>query len=239
MPKQSDNDRQAAGKPFRECLMQVALHDQLLLVGDADKGEKAQAIDRIVAMGLEAVYPAIESAIRDDDHADLRNGAMEILVGFGTEALPRLFGLLRDDNEEVRNFAAVMLGSVGSSAAVGPLVRALDDPDTNVRHAAAEALGKIKDDAAIDPLLKLLNEGFWHQYAAIHALGEIGAPGALPHLIELLHDDALVEPVVEALEKIGDPRALAPLMELADRLAERPAALVRRAVDVIRRKAAE
>ena len=215
----------------------ISVYDQLTLVGDADKGAKKQAVDRLLSLGLEVIYPAIENAIRDDSHADLRNGAMEVLVKFGTAALPKLFALLEDENEEVRNFATVMLGEIGSSAAVGPLIKALDDSDSNVQHGAAEALGKLHDESAFEPLVKLLDDGFWHQNAAIYALGEMRAVKALPQLLHLLEDKILLEPVIGALGKIGDERALAPLLVIMDSLSGRETAVAERAIEAIRRQA--
>ena len=118
-----------------------SLKELLLLIGDEEKGAKPETMDLILKMDLKEIYPVLESAVRNDDNADLRNGAMEVLVAFGKQVLPGLFELLADENEEVRNFSAVMLGDIGNREAVTPLIRALSDTDVNVRHGAAEALG--------------------------------------------------------------------------------------------------
>lgn len=183
----------------------------LLLIGDEKKGGKPEAMETIRQMGLDAVYAILEMAVRDDDNADLRNGAMEALVAFGGEAVPRLLQLLVDENEEVRNFSAVMLGNIGNHEAVDALVRALRDPDINVRHGAAEALGKIGGTGALAPLVEMLKEDFWLQYPAVVALGEMRDKRAVPFLRELLGNEMLTMPVVEALGKIGDRGALSTL----------------------------
>ncbi|MCM2357078.1 MAG: HEAT repeat domain-containing protein [Geobacteraceae bacterium] len=185
-----------------------SVEELLLLIGDEEKGWKPKAVDRMIDMGLETNYPIIEKALRNDANADLRNGAMEVLVKFGRPAVARLLNLLRDDNEEVRNFSAVMLGDIGSREAVGHLVQALSDPDANVRHGAAEALGKIGDRGALKPLVGLLKDDFWLQYPAIVALAEMRDDRAVPHLLQLLSNEMLAGPVIETLGKIGDPRAL-------------------------------
>lgn len=191
-----------------------SVEDLLLLVGDEDQGCKPEAMDRILSMGLKANYPVLEKAVKNDFDADLRNGAMEVLVRFGKQAVPDLINLLQDENEEVRNFSAVMLGDISSRQAVGPLIEALRDRDINVRHAAAEALGKIGDHAALLPLIELLKEDFWLQYPAIVAMGEMRDNRAVPQLLQLLDDEMLREPVIEALGKIGDPRAILPLADI-------------------------
>jgi HEAT repeat protein len=206
-------------KPFDCTLVDVHLEGKsveelLYLVGDVDHGCKQKAMDTVLSMGLRANYETLEKALRNDDDADLRNSAMEVLVRFGKQAVPKLLMLLRDENEEVRNFSAVMLGDIASREAVGPLIEALRDSDANVSHAAAEALGKIGDRSALLPLLELCSGNFWLQYPAVVAMGEMRDNRAVPRLLQLLDDEMLKEPVIEALGKIGDPRALYYLAEI-------------------------
>lgn len=189
-------------------LQERSLPELLLFVGDAERGRKSEALDTIIGRGLEGIYSALEAAVRDNDNADLRNGAMEVLVKFGGEAVPRLSRLLTDGDEEIRNFSAVMLGDIGSRDAVQVLIASLADPDSNVSHSAAEALGKIGDRSALVPLLELLKGDFWLQYPAICAIGELRDYRAVPHLLPLLDDEMLRGAVVEALGKVGDQRAL-------------------------------
>ena len=180
----------------------------LLLVGDADKGLKPEAMNLLLGMEAEALLPLLEQAVHDDNNADLRNGAMEVLVALGKQAIPRLIDLLQTGNEEIRNFSAVMLGDIGSPEAVTHLIHALRDNDVNVRHGAAEALGKIGSSCALAPLMELLKEDFWLQYPAIVALGEMRDKRAVPLLLELLDTEMLTLPIVDALRKIQDKRAL-------------------------------
>jgi HEAT repeat protein len=199
-------------KPFEDAasvaqiLNGKSVEELLLLIADSEKGYKPEAIDRLLSMGFEENYPVFERAVRNDDDADLRNGAMEMLVNFGVESIPKLIKLPEDENEEVRNFSSVMLGDIGRGEAVEALIRALSDQDMNVRHSVAEALGKIGDRTAIPPLVNSLKCDFWLQFAAITALGNIGDHQAAPHLLEILEDEIWSEPVVDALCNIGDPR---------------------------------
>jgi HEAT repeat protein len=174
--------RKAPEKRTDELFLRLALEEQLQLIGDSDKGGRQRALENMLSMGLDVVYPAIENAIRDDSDADLRNGAMEMLVKFGPAALPKLFGLLVDENEEVRNFSTVMLGEIGSSAALEPLINALDDPDVNVRCGAAEALGRIGDQRAIPPLLSLYRRHYWDKFYAAKALDKLNTNWASIYL---------------------------------------------------------
>ncbi len=212
-----------------------SVDDLLLLIGDEEQGCKSEAMDKVVGMGLEIVYPTLDKAIRNDGNADVRNGAMEVLVKFGARAIPKLIRLLRDKNEEVRNFSTVMLGDIGSREAVGPLIKALQDTDANVRHGAAEALGKIGDRAALLPLLDLLKEDFWQQYPAIVAMGEMRDDRAIPHLLQLLTNEMLIEPIIDAFGKIGDPRSLLPLLDIIGEPSAAHSAAATRAVVAIQK----
>ena len=188
----------------------------LLFISNADPLFRPNAVALVLHRGIERVAPVLERAVRNDADADLRNAAMEVLVAFGEAAVPRLVALLGDANEEVRNFCTVMLGDIGSRTAVDPLISALRDPDVNVRHGAAEALGRIGDARAVEPLLELFVDHFWLQHAVVVALGKIGDRRATCSLLLRRHDPLLAEPVIEALGRIGDPDALAPLMDDLD-----------------------
>jgi len=188
-----------------------SVEELLLLVADDDLGYRAEATARLLSMGIASVYPVLERGVRDDNCADFRNGAMDILVAYGKESVPHLIKLLQDTNEEVRNFASVMLGDIGNRDAVGPLIRALSDRDVNVSHSAAEALGKIGDRSALFPLMELLKEDFWVQYSAITAIGAMRDYRAVPRLVQMLDNEMLAGAVIAALGQIGDPRALYPL----------------------------
>jgi len=216
--------------PTAQILHGKSVEDLLLLIADNEKGYKPEALEILLSRGLEENYPIFERAVRNDDDADLRNGAMDLLVSFGGEAIPKLIKLLEDENEEVRNFSAVMLGDIGRREAVEALIRALGDEDMNVRHSVAEALGKIGDQAAIPPLVNSLKCDFWLQFAAITALGNIGDHQAAPHLLEILEDEIWSEPVVDALCKIGDPRSLKPLADLLPQLDDNLCASVTKAI---------
>jgi len=196
----------------------TSIEELLLLVADDDHGFKAEATEKLLSMGITSIYSVLERGVRNDANADFRNGAMEILVAFGREAVAPLVRLLRDQNEEVRNFASVMLGDIGHREAVGPLIKALSDKDVNVSHSAAEALGKIGDRSALFPLMELLKGDFWVQYSAVTAIGAMRDYRAVPQLLQMLDNELLAGAVIDALGQIGDPRALYPLGKMLPKL---------------------
>jgi HEAT repeat protein len=185
-----------------------AIAPLLLAVGDESWGVRQAAIEALAAFPAGALLPALESALRDGEDAGLRNAAMEIYVQLGPVAVDALLALLGDDDEEVRLFAAVMLGSLSESRAVAALVRALSDPNANVGHAAAASLGQIGSPQAVPRLIEALRSEPWLQYPAIHALGAIADSRAAPALLDLLDDDFLRAPALEALGRLAGRDAL-------------------------------
>lgn len=216
-----------------------SIKELLYFVADDEQGYSAEATEMLLATGIGRIYPDLEQGLRDDDDADYRNGAMDILVAFGKAAVPYLVKLLPDANEEVRNFACVMLGDIGNREAVSPLIRVLNDSDANVSHSAAEALGKIGDRSALFALIELLKGDFWVQYSAIAAIGEMRDYRAVPQLVDLLDNELLTGAVADALGKIGDPRALHPLGSVLPSLDSEVAGHVAKAMMDIYRAASE
>ena len=71
--------------------------------------------------------------------------AAAALVKMGAEAVPHLSAALKDDDVELRRYAAELLGEIGPAArqAIPDLVAALKDQNREVRNCAAQALNKI------------------------------------------------------------------------------------------------
>ena len=88
-----------------------AIAPLLVAVGDDSWAVRQAAMEALVGFPPGHLLPALESALRDDDDAGSRNAAMEIYVRLGSAAARALLGLLSDADEEVRLFAAVMLGT--------------------------------------------------------------------------------------------------------------------------------
>lgn len=178
----------------------------LIAISDDSWTVRQAALDYLVAFPPKTLLPVLEDALRDDADAGLRNAAIEVYVQSG--ALEPLVKLIQDSNEEVRNFAAVMLGALGDDAGVPALIAALEDPDLNVRHAAAASLGQIGHAAAVTPLIAVLEQEPWLQYPAINALSQIGDERAVPALVPLLGEEMLTAPVLEALGRLAGREVL-------------------------------
>ena len=164
------------------------------------------------------VYPEnlylsdLEEWLRNGEDALLRNASMELFKELGERALGSLGCLLRDEDVDVRIFAANVLGDIMNTAALADLVEALNDPDDNVRIAVAEALGKIADERAVAPLTASLGDMPWTAMAAIGALGRIGGPKALTVLHRCLKNKDYCGITCSALEKAGDRSSIEHLL---------------------------
>src|SRR5215203_934124 len=180
-----------------------AIRPLLIAVADESWPVRQAAAERLAAFEPAVLLPHLEAALRSDEDAAMRNAAMEIYVKMGPAAGPALLALLRDADEEVRNFAAVMLGARRELGAVPALIETLADADVNVRHAAAASLGQIGAPEAVPALVSILRAEPWLQFPAIHALGEIADPRAAGALLDLLDDEMLRVPVMDALGRLA------------------------------------
>jgi NADH dehydrogenase len=144
--------------------------------------------------------------------------AVGALSRLGQAAVPELIKALKDDDWQVRNQAAVVLGAIGpeSKAAVPALIDVLREEDKYFRSHGAAALGKIGREArvAVPALIKALKDHDEDvRREAAGALGRIGpeAREAVAALVELLTDPRkpVRKQAIQALEEI-DAAAAAP-----------------------------
>lgn len=145
----------------------------------------------------------LEDWLREGDDALLRNISMEAYRALGKRSLKSLIALLREEDADVRVFAANVLGDIGDGAALPALAEALNDEDVNMRVAVAESLGKIGDERAVDSLAGALNDEPWVAMACIEAIGGIGGQRALSVLYECLGREECLDITCAAIEKAG------------------------------------
>ena len=96
--------------------------------------------------------------LRDINKDKRRTAVMKLGMIGGDEAVRTLIMLVQNKHEDliVRGRAALMLGKIGDTRAVQPLIEALDAPGYQTPLYAAQSLGKLGDSRAIMPLLKLM-----------------------------------------------------------------------------------
>ncbi len=185
-------------------------------LGNADWWTRSNAINGLLNHSEEYCLSFLEEALRNQENALLRNGAMECYAVLGNRAAPSLIGLLKDEDPEVRLFSTNLLGEIAGMRAIPELVAMLKDPDVNVRVAGAEALGKTGDPCAVGALSEAVRDEPWVTMAAIKSLGDIGGGDALDVLHLCLAKDEYRGITFDALEKAGNEKSiryLAPFLE--------------------------
>lgn len=152
--------------------------------------------------------------LHHQDNAGLRNAAIEILVGLGSQAMEALCAKICDADVDVRKFVIDILGEIGDERCGDKVLQALEDSDSNVRYAAVETLGKLKIARAAEPLLDLIDDpdpGL--KFALLQTLARLEQPVDIARLLPLLEDRLLRKAVYECLGFVGDSRAFAPLVQ--------------------------
>jgi len=166
---------------------------------------------------------------------EVRVAAAEGLRGrYYRAALDALLDRLQDVDPEVRTAAAHTLYSYPSYRVVRALVRALSDDSLEVRKMAARSLTSLDHYDAIQPLLRMAmdpEEDSEVRQQAIESLGYLAHKenvkfidiidderNVVGRLIDLIENEAEDVDVccaaIEALEQLGDERAVVPLVAL-------------------------
>jgi HEAT repeat protein len=115
--------------------------------------------------------------LRDFNKEKRRTAVMKLGLAGGDQAVNALIMAVQNRNEDliVRGRAALMLGKLGDSRAVIPLIKALDAPGLQTPLYAAQALGKLGDPRAVKPLLMLASSRDEKlSKAALEALERLG-----------------------------------------------------------------
>lgn len=115
--------------------------------------------------------------LRDYNKEKRRTAVMKLGLAGGDEAVTALIMAVQNRNEDliVRGRAALMLGKLGDSRAVIPLIKALDAPGMQTPLYAVQSLGKLGDSRAIKPLLLIASsQDEKLRSAALEALERLG-----------------------------------------------------------------
>ncbi len=146
------------------------------------------AIEAIAAIGADAVPVLIDKFVTKS--ARERLTITNILKKIGAPAVPLLVEALnRSDGRIVQRVCAV-LGDIGDTAAVGPLVAVTSHSRWQVRDQAVGALGKIGDHRADGPVMAALGDAIGEvRKAAAVSSGKLAIGAAVRRLVHVLGDD--------------------------------------------------
>ncbi len=184
--------------------------------------------------GEEAVYWT--KKLNTESELTKRDAALNHLVELkDKKALPGLYDALKQKGPAatLRPKVAELIGVIGDDTSVQPLLDGIDwaagaggrDKESraaaNTNEKIAKALGKLgkgTDDKVVEALKRLADSNSQDvQLAAVVALGDIHATGAVDKLIEIADghpNNFMVKNAVEALGKIADPKAATVLGKL-------------------------
>lgn len=167
--------------------------------------ERRQALEELVEYGDERIPELVRSALTDD-WVVVRETAARVLANYpGTDSENALIDRLRtDDSLDVRRAAGISLSTIGTGAAVMPLLQtALETPQTRlwtiealVRMGPRAVQSLIKSLQSSDPGLRL---------DAVIALGRIADASSAKSLLAMLRDPSptIRAHVAQALGNIG------------------------------------
>lgn len=159
---------------------------------------------------------------------NLRERAMwEIVDSRDETTIPRLMGILGDEDVVYRRAAVKTLGAIGADVAPLVVESLLNSDNVTIRGSCAKALAQVAVNYREDPFpvegLEGLKKSLHDPNPVVHiasvmALGEVGPP-AFEILVEALNSTdnvALAVAIANALASIGDDRAKAVLTQLVN-----------------------
>ncbi|NSW57439.1 MAG: HEAT repeat domain-containing protein [Armatimonadetes bacterium] len=120
----------------------------------SDSPEIRDALSYAVPRFGSSIAPSLADMLTDPNEA-VREHAARALVMLEKGALQALERKLRSEDTAMRAAAARVMGDLGISGVIDPLVGRLGDREAEVRQAAAEALGKIGGPAVAPTLLRM------------------------------------------------------------------------------------
>jgi HEAT repeat protein len=188
-------------------------------LGDTSWRVRQSAVSGLARHGGPEAVVALLKVLREEHrNPAVLNSALQALALADADIVAPLAECLHSPDADLRIYAALALGERRHPLAIAALLGALGDPNANVRYQTIESLGMLGAVEAVDALLPIAESGdFFLAFPAIDALTRIGDPRAGPRLAPLLEDELLRAPAAEALGRLGDETAVAPLVALLNK----------------------
>jgi HEAT repeat protein len=121
------------------------------------------------------------------------------LIKIGKPAIVPLCTYLHDSDTKIRNIAVLVLGEIGDSTAIKPLIACLNDNDYNVRENTANALDKM----SFVPTSQTEKISYFIAAKKFDELTKIGKPAIKPLIVCLKdHNRQIRESALYTLEKM-------------------------------------
>lgn len=168
------------------------VYDQTLatLKSDPDPIRRSYAAN---ALGEFLAYPgieALESASQSDADARVRSAAIYGLGRIGSDGNGAVGRAMGDADTNVKLAAVRIASRINGFRDVASTVKLANDPDVHVRRNAAELLGTWRAKDGFDGLAQMANDADPDvRNAAVHSLGALHDPRAVPILTNLSTND--------------------------------------------------
>ncbi len=217
-------------------------------INDEDASKRRSAAEALSGGDERAIYPLIRS-LKDDnfgvqdaamrslmeikgettvymvlpllrENSFLRNTAIMIIREMGKTAVPLLYVLLNDKDDDVRKFSLDLIHDIQYCGYPEKLVEILTgDHNANVRAAAAKTIGVLQYKKAIPQLIKALSDEEWVCFSALEALTNLKDNSSIYAIMDLLNNpsETIRYAAIEALGKIGSSKAVQYLTEHTSR----------------------
>jgi hypothetical protein len=153
--------------------------------------------------------------IRAEENWRRQSSLVRSLGSFGEAGQGFLVELLRDEDPDLREYAAGTLRDFPSESAFDALVVATEDPSEDVRWHATEALSALNTPEAIEPLLSVLGDSVPHiRHTALRSLAALGVREIIPVAVELTRSEGARGRVegLAVLGTLGIPEGLPAVM---------------------------
>lgn len=148
------------------------------------------------------------------DNAGLRNAAIEILIGLGSQVVGFLLNRLSVSDAEVRKFIVDILGEIGHQECAAELLPYLHDDDENVRYSVVETIGKVRSVSAVGALLDLLETSdAGLQFTVFEALSSICEGVPVARILPYAQNALLRKSVFNCLGQLGSAEAIPELLK--------------------------
>ncbi len=104
------------------------------------------------------------------------------------ELWPRLVEYLRDEDWWVRERVGDVLVEIAAESILRPVAQLLSEPDPLLRRFGTDMLKRLKNVAALGTLVRTADSDadWWVREGAVEALGAIGDPRLIPHLVDMM-----------------------------------------------------
>ncbi|MDH5621409.1 MAG: HEAT repeat domain-containing protein [Gammaproteobacteria bacterium] len=186
---------------------------------DPDLDVQGKAVDVLIKLNHADTVRYLLPALKDESEYT-RRAAVEVLNEVGNESsVKELLTAIKDDDWWVRSRAGDALAEIGGPRVIDSVVSLIASPEEEIRRTAIEILNATKDERAIDGLLRATDDSdWWVRERAVDALAKIGSPKALPKLESMLGANPKTDTVVvRALGKLGNAKHLAMIVPLLQR----------------------